>query len=46
MHNGIGEEIDYKTVREYLYSLGVSHKLTIYPGLSYGFIVCDKIEDA
>lgn len=46
VHNGIGEEVDYLTIRGYLRDIGVPHRLTVFPGLSYGYISCECTADA
>ncbi|KAL4508572.1 hypothetical protein ABPG72_003876 [Tetrahymena utriculariae] len=46
LHFGIGEEVDYVTVKDYVNSVAGTHKLTVFPGLGYGYIQFDDVKKA
>jgi hypothetical protein len=46
IHFGIGGKIDYETIKEFIISSSGPHKLTVFPGLSYGYAQFDSVEAA
>jgi len=46
IHFGIGGKTDYETIKEFIISSSGPHKLTVFPGLSYGYAQFDSVEAA
>lgn len=45
LHFGLGEEIDFSTISNFLKSLGMKFRLEVYPGYSYGAVKFETDED-